>query len=302
MASEELQQILDMLKAAPLREFATVAEQRAGLEAFARPVADDVRCDPVDVNGIPAEWISISGQEPDRTILYLHGGGYVIGSINTHREVVSRIARASGARALLIEYRLAPEHPFPAALDDAVSAYRWLRTQGVPAGEIVIAGDSAGGGLTLATLLALRDASDELPAAGVGISPWTDLAGEGESVVTKAGVDPMVQKAGLDQMARQYVGPDGDVKAPLASPLYAELTGLPPLLLQVGTAETLLDDSTRFAAKAESAGVEVTLEPWEDMFHVWHFFAGMLPEGQQAIDRIGEFVRQRTSGAVGAPA
>ena len=302
MASPELKQILEMMKAAPRPENPTIEEQRAGMEAFARPVAEDVACEPVEVDGIAAEWVSIRGVEPQRTILYLHGGGYVLGSIKTHREVVSRIARASGARALLIDYRLGPENVFPAAVDDAVAAYRWLRGQGVPANEIVIAGDSAGGGLTLATLVALRDAGDELPAAGVGISPWTDLAGEGESMTTNAGVDPMVGKAGLDQMARQYVGPDGDLKHPLASPLHAELAGVPPLLLQVGGAETLLDDSTRFAEKAKAAGVEVTLEEWEDMIHVWHFFAGMLPEGQQAIERIGEFVRQRTSGAVGAPA
>ncbi len=300
MASPELQQILDMMKAAPRAENPTIEEQRAGMEAFARPVADDVRLEPVDVDGISGEWVSIAGAEPQRTILYLHGGGYVIGSIKTHREVVSRIARASGARSLLIEYRLGPENRFPAAVDDAVAAYRWLRAQGTPTNELVIAGDSAGGGLTMATLLSLRDAGDELPAAGVGISPWVDLAGEGESMTTKAGVDPMVQKPGLDQMARQYVGPGGDVKHPIASPLYGELAGLPPLLLQVGTSETLLDDSTRFAAKAKAAGVEVTLEEWEDMFHVWHFFAAMLPEGEQAIERIGEFVRQRTSRPVAA--
>ncbi len=323
MASPELQQILDMMKAAPRAENPTLEEQRAGMAAFARPCPDDVLLEPVDAGGVPAEWTrieesgtragdsgtragdsgtSIDGAEPGRTILYLHGGGYVIGSIATHREVVSRIARAAGARALSVEYRLGPEHVFPAAVDDAVAAYRWLRAQGVPATEIVIAGDSAGGGLTMATLLALRDAGDELPAAGVGISPWVDLAGEGETMVTKADVDPMVQKPGLDQMARHYVGPEGDLKHPIASPLYADLAGLPPLLIQVGTSETLLDDSIRFEAKATAAGVDVTLEQWEDMIHVWHFFAGMLPEGQQAIDRIGEFVRQRTSGAVGAPA
>ncbi|HEX6031663.1 MAG TPA: alpha/beta hydrolase [Tepidiformaceae bacterium] len=300
MASPELQTILDMLNSAPRPENPTVEQQRAGMEAFARPAPEDIVTEAVVANGIPCEWTNVVGARPERTILYLHGGGYVIGSIGTHREVVSRIARSANARALSVEYRLAPEHRCPAAVEDAVAAYRYLRKQGIPASEIVIAGDSAGGGLTVATLLALRDAGDELPAAGVCISPWVDLCGEGESMVTKANVDPMVGKEGLTQMATHYAG--DDLRNPLASPLYGDLAGLPPLLIQVGTAETLLDDSTRLAGKARAAGVDVTLEEWEDMFHVWHFFAGMLPEGQQAIDRIGEFVRQRTGGAVGAPA
>jgi acetyl esterase/lipase len=269
------------------------------MEAFARPCPDDVLLESVDVGGVPAEWTSIKGQAPARTILYLHGGGYVIGSIATHRELVSRIARSGNARALSVEYRLAPEHQCPAAVDDAVAAYKYLREQGIPASQIVIAGDSAGGGLTVATLLALRDAGEALPAAGVCLSPWVDLCGEGESMVTKASVDPMVGEEGLTQMAAHYAGEE--LRNPQASPLYGDLRGLPLLLLQVGTSETLLDDSTRLAEKARAAGVDVTLEEWEDMFHVWHFFAGMLPEGQRAIDRIGEFVRQRTGGAVGAP-
>jgi len=300
MASPELQTILDMLKSAPRPENPTVEQQRAGMEAFARPAPEDIVTEAVVANGIPCEWTNVVGARPERTILYLHGGGYVIGSIGTHQEVVSRIARSANARALAVEYRLAPEHRCPAAVEDAVAAYRYLREQGIPASEIAIAGDSAGGGLTVATLLALRDAGDELPAAGVCISPWVDLCGEGESMVTKASVDPMVGKEGLTQMAAHYAGED--LRNPLASPLYGELGGLPPLLLQVGTAETLLDDSTRLAEKARAAGVDVTLEEWEDMFHVWHFFAGMLPEGQQAIDRIGEFVRQQTARAVTATA
>lgn len=298
MASEQLQQILDMLKSAPRAENPTVLEQRARMEAFARPVPDDVTVTEVDAGGVPAEWISADGHDPQRTILYLHGGGYVIGSRTSHRELVSRIARAAGARALSLEYRLAPEHPFPAAVDDAVAAYKWLLAQGARTGQLVIAGDSAGGGLTVATLLALRDRGIGLPAAGVCISPWVDLTGSGESMTTKADVDPMVQRALLQAMAGHYAA--GDLRAPLASPLFAGLRGLPPLLIQVGTSETLLDDSTRLAAKAKAEGVDVTLEQWEEMIHVWHFFAGMLPEARQAIERVGEFVRQRTAAAVSA--
>jgi acetyl esterase/lipase len=249
------------------------------------------------VDGTPGEWISTPTATNGLTILYLHGGGYVIGSINTHREMISRLARASGARALAIDYRLAPEHPFPAAVEDATKAYRWLLKQGVPSEKIVVAGDSAGGGLTVATLVALRDAGDRLPAAAVCISPWTDLAITGETMVTKADVDPMIRAEDARGGAARYHG-ETDPRHPLVSPLYADLSGLPPMLIQVGTSEVLLSDSTRLAERAEEAAVDVTLEPWEEMIHVWHFFAFMLPEGQQAIERIGEYVRAKVPAAV----
>jgi acetyl esterase/lipase len=192
---------------------------------------------------------------------------------------------------LLIDYRLAPEHPHPAAVEDSTRAYRWLLETGSNPKRMAIAGDSAGGGLTVATLVALRDAGVPLPAAAVCLSPWVDLEGIGESMTTKAAVDPMVQREPLLRMASMYLAGQ-DPRTPLAAPLYADLRGLPPLLIQVGTAETLLDDSVRLAERARAAGVQVTLEPWEDMIHVWQAFAAMLPEGQQAIERIGEFLRQ----------
>jgi acetyl esterase/lipase len=179
-------------------------------------------------------------------------------------------------------------------VEDATTAYRWLLGTGVNPAGVVIAGDSAGGGLTAATLVALRDAGDLLPAAGVCLSPWVDLEGIGESMTSKAEADPMVQRDELLDMAKAYLG-GADPRTPLAAPLYADLRGLPPLLIHVGTAETLLDDATRLAARARAAGVDVTLEPWEDMIHVWHFMASILPEGQQAIDRIGEFIFERVS-------
>jgi len=293
MASEELQTIIGMLRARTMSGEPSVAEMRAGIEmlvnVFALP--SDVTREPVDAGGVAAEWISTPGAVADRVILYLHGGGYVIGSINTHRELASRMSRAAAARVLLIDYRLAPEHPHPAAVEDAVAAYRWLLSTGVSASRCAIGGDSAGGGLTVATLVALRDRGVPLPAAGVCLSPWVDLEGSGESMTTKAAVDPMVQRDGLRRMAEMYLAGQPP-RTPLAAPLYADLSGLPPLLIQVGTAETLLDDSTRLAERARKAAVEVHLDPWEDMIHVWQAFP-MLPEAQQAVERIGAFVRQR---------
>jgi len=294
MASKELEQVLEIMRSRPVpEEPPTIQEMRDGMEAAPQfPLEEDVRCEATSILGIPGEWISTPESEEDRVLYYLHGGGYVMGSVNTHRVMISHLARATKARALAIDYRLAPENPFPAAIADATAVYRWLLATNNPK-KMVVAGDSAGGGLTMATLLALRDAGDPLPAAGVCISPWVDMEGLGESMTTKADIDPMVGKDGIVQMGKTYLG-DEDPRAPLASPIYADLTGLPPLLIQVGTAETLLDDSTRLAAKGKEAGVDVTLETWEDMIHVWHSYAPMLPEGQQAIDRIGEFVSKHT--------
>jgi acetyl esterase/lipase len=263
------------------------------------PVPDDVTCEPVDAGGVAAEWIAAPGTDAERMIYYLHGGGYAMGSIKTHREMVSRISRASGARALAIDYRLAPENPFPAAVEDATTAYRWLLSAGVDPARVVIAGDSAGGGLTVATLVALRDAGDPLPAAAVCLSPWVDMEALGESMTTKAEADPSVRREDVLEGAQAYLN-GADPRTPLAAPLYADLTGLPPLLIQVGTAEVLLDDSTRLAERARSAGVDVTLEPWDDMIHVWQSVAAILPEGQQAIDRIGEFVREHVGAKAAA--
>ena len=296
MPSAEFATVSQMLRSRPVPQSRpTPQEMRAGFEAMTGlfPVADDVACEAVDAGGVPAEWIRPPGAAADRAILYLHGGGYVIGSINTHRDLVSRVARAAGAPGLSVEYRLAPEHPHPAAVEDSTAAYRWLLAQGVPAERVVVAGDSAGGGLTVATLLALRDAGDPLPAAAVCLSPWVDLEVLGESMTTKADTDPMIQREGLLEMARAYLG-EASPQTPLAAPLHADLERLPPLLIQVGTAEMLLDDSTRLAEKARAAGIDVTLEPWEDMIHVFQFFPAM-PEAQQAIERIGEFVRKHVA-------
>jgi len=294
MASEQLNKVIERIKSQPQNPSASMEQRRAGMERISERVPADVICEPVNAGGVPAEWIAAPGAEKDRVILYLHGGGYVVGSINTHRAMVSRIARASNARALAIDYRLAPEHPFPAAVEDTIAAYKWLLAQGYKPGRIVIAGDSAGGGLTIAGLLAIRDAKLPMPAGAVPISPWTDLEGTGESVRTRATRDVMVTQDNLASSAKQYYGTH-DPKDPLVSPVHANFRGLPPMLIQVGDAEILLDDATRVAKSAKAAGVEVELEVWDEMPHVWHVFAKLLPEGQQAIDKIGKFVIARTS-------
>jgi acetyl esterase/lipase len=286
--------IIQVLRSRPVQEGLTFEEMRATFEQETSffQVPADVRCQEVDAGGVPGEWITTPEATADRVMLYLHGGAYTIGSVNTHRELISRLSRAAGVRALALNYRLAPEHPFPAAVKDAVSAYRWLLESGVEPARIVIAGDSAGGGLTVAALVALRDAGGPLPAAGVCLSPWVDLEGIGDSMTAKAEVDPLIEREGLIEMAKAYLG-GADPRTPLAAPLYADLTGLPPLLIHVGTAETLLDDSTRLAERAGCAGVDVVFEPWEDMIHVWHIFASVLPQGQQAVERVGQFIRER---------
>ena len=233
---------------------------------------EDIKPERVGVAGVPAEWIAAPGTADDQVMLYLHGGGYVGGSMRSHRVMLSGLSRASGMRVLGLEYRLAPENPFPAAVEDCIAGYRWLLSHGVSHKNIVIAGDSAGGALTPATLVALRYVGEPMPAAGVCLSPWLDLEGIGESMTTKAEVDPIVQRELLDVLVNLYIG-DRDRRTPLAAPLYADLHGLPPLLIQVGSSETLLDDSTRLAERAKTAGVDVTLEVWEDMIHVWQLFA-----------------------------
>jgi epsilon-lactone hydrolase len=292
LASPELYDLVKRMRARPRPENQTIDQLRAGFVAVSRnfPPGADSSFLPVDASGVAAEWVSTKASNQLPVILFFHGGGYCIGSAQTHRDLVSRLCTAAGARALSVDYRLAPENPFPAALNDGVAAYRWLRSQDVPAKSIVVAGDSAGGGLTLATLLALKEAGDELPAAGICMSPVTDHAKEGESMRTKIDLDPLVHPKSSTAYSQMYLA-GANSKTPLASPLYADLKGLPPLLILVGTCEVLLDDSTRFAAKAKEAGVAVELEVWEEMIHIWPYFAAILPEGRQAIERMGTFIK-----------
>ncbi len=294
MPSEELKTVVEMLRARPLLADASFDEMRAGMAEMTGviPLPEGLATESVLAGGVRAEWISGSGAEEFRVLLYLHGGGYCIGSVDTHRAMIAAISEASSMRALAVDYRLAPEYPHPAAVDDAVAAYRWLLANSVAAERIAIAGDSAGGGLTAATLVALREAGDPLPAAAVLISPWTDLAATGASISERAGADPMIDMRVLARMAEAYAGEAG-TRDPSVSPLYADLSGLPSMLIQVGTAEVLYDDSTRLAELARAAGVEVSFEPWEDMIHVFQAFGGLLPEAGEAIGRIGEFLKDK---------
>lgn len=221
--------------------------------------------------------------------MYVHGGGYVIGSIVSHRHLVTELGRAAGARTLSLDYRLAPEHPFPAAVEDALTGYRFLLTQDFKPGNIAIAGDSAGGGLVVATLLAIKEAGLEQPACGFCISPWVDLEALGNSMISQASVDPMVQKDGLLGMAMAYLN-GANARSPLAAPLYGDLRDIAPLLIQVGAAETLLDDATRLASVAGAVDVEVNLQVWPEMIHVWHFFHPMLGAARHAIKGAGEII------------
>lgn len=258
------------------------------------PVPEIVSISAVNAGGVPAEWVRVSGARPDCRLLYLHGGGYVAGGLPSHRPLAAWISEASRCALLLLEYRLAPEHPFPAALNDALAAFRWMQENGpagkMPTAQSFIAGDSAGGGLTLATMMALRDAGDGLPDAAVTLSAWTDLALTGDSLNSRAPLDPILNPLMMQVLAKAYLA-GTDPYTPLASPLYGDMAGLPSLLLQVSDAEILRDDSTRFAEKARSAGIDVTVQIWPEMFHVWQGLAPLFPEGQQAIDRIGDFLQ-----------
>lgn len=253
-----------------------------------------VNCEAGELGGVAGEWSRHADYSGQRTLLYLHGGGYILGCAQAYRDLAGRLAIAAQATVFAADYRLAPEHLFPAALEDALACYRALIADGVPAGSIVIAGDSAGGGLTLATLIALREAGDTLPAAAVCLSPWSDLTASGETMTSNAKADPMLTPAALDYMAGNYVG-DTDRSDPRLSPYLADLGGLPPLLIHVGSSEILLDDSRRVAQKITSAGGQVTLDIWPGMPHVWHLFAGLIPEGRRAIVKLGEFIERHSN-------
>jgi acetyl esterase/lipase len=296
MTATQLNNLVTLMRERPAPPEKNVAESRTRFEKTATFLggAPDAKCEPVIADGVRAEWVMAPGCDTRRAVLYLHGGGYVIGSINTHRRLAYDISAASGARVLLLDYRLAPEHPYPAAIDDAAAVWRWLLKQGFAANRLAIAGDSAGGGLAIATLANLRDLHLGLPACAVAISPWVDLEALGSSITARASQDPMVQKDGLLWMAGLYLHGTSP-RTPLAAPLHADLQGLPPVLVQVGTAETLLDDSLRIAEKMHAAGVDVRLSIWPNMLHVFPLFAPVLSEGRDGCNEIGNFIRARTA-------
>jgi epsilon-lactone hydrolase len=295
---EKIAALRELRAAAAGQPAPTLAELRAGFDARGDqyPLPDDAVVTEVDAAGVPARWITVPGAEAGRVLLYLHGGGYQVGSFRSHAELASRLGRASGRRVLLAEYRLAPEHPFPAAVDDALAVWRWLRrVPGLSASAVAVAGDSAGGGLAVAMMTALRDGGQDLPAAAVLISPWTDLSCSGASMTERADDDPIFVPDTLRRLAAAYLG-GADPRAPLASPLFARLYGLPPLLIQVGTAELLLSDAEELAKSAAAAGVDVTVQAGEGLPHVYPAMLGV-PEATEATDQAGAFLRDKAGAA-----
>jgi monoterpene epsilon-lactone hydrolase len=298
MPSQAMQDLIDAFrdrqKAGTSQAPPTLEERRASFAPGGRlhPLPDDVLVREVTAGGVPAHWLAAPGADAGRVLLFLHGGGYELGSLRSDGELAARLGRASGMRVLFPEYRLAPEHPFPAAIDDVLAAWRWLRTdQDLSARSIAVAGDSAGGGLAVALLVATRDAGEAMPAAAALMSPTVDLTSSGASMTERAAQDPISTPAMLRQFASDYLS-GADPKTPLASPLFASLSGLPPLLVQVGTADVLLSDSERLAKAAAEAGVDVTLESGDGLPHVFQLMLGT-PEAAEATERIGKFLRAK---------
>ncbi len=269
------------------------AERRQRLDGVGSiwPIADDVTCAAVDLGGVPSEWSVVPGSDPSRVLLFFHGGGYCSGSVLSHRRMVTEAGRAAGARTLAVGYRLAPEHPFPVAFDAAMTAWRFLQKEGIAAAHVAVGGDSAGGGLTIALINRLDEAGGEQPGCAWLASPWTDLTMSGSTLATKDSVDPLIHKGYLGELADAYLPHGLDRKDPRASPLYADLKGFPPTLIQVGSDETLLADATRFAAAAGAADVAVTLEIWPRMIHAWPLWNAHLEPGRRALASVGAFVR-----------
>ncbi|MEM7762464.1 MAG: alpha/beta hydrolase [Pseudomonadota bacterium] len=289
MPSREHEQIVTMLAANASAETLPIEQQRLNMEAVSEmfPLPDDVQVDAVVCNEVVADWISLADSDLSRVVMYLHGGAYTKGSRQTHRELASRIARASGACVLLPEYRLAPEHPCPAGIDDAMACWQWLIAEGYRLDQLAIAGDSAGAGLALALLQTAKAQGIPRPARAALIAPWVDLELAGPSAQAGIVDDPMLQRDRLLADAQHYAG--DDLRRWQASPLYGDLSDLPPMLVQVGGRDLLVSDSTRLAKQAQSSGSDVTLEVEDGLVHVWHFFP-MLPESQSAIARLGAFL------------
>jgi monoterpene epsilon-lactone hydrolase len=273
-------------------------ERRARLDEVGSvwPPAADVKFTEVDIGGVDGEWSIVPGSDEARVLIYFHGGGYCSGSIRSHRRMVSEAGRAAGIRTLAVGYRLAPEHPFPAAFDDALTAWRFVRRQGIAAAHVAVGGDSAGGGLTAALINRLREAGGEQPACTWLVSPWTDLTMSGTTLSSKDAVDPLIHKPYLEELAAAYLPAAIDRKDPRVSPLYADLRGFPPTLIQIGSDETLLDDSVRFAAAAGKANVAMTLEIWPHMIHAWHLWNAHLEDGRRALASAGAFMRAHLHG------
>ena len=291
MAESEIDAIRALLSSKPRPVGLSERRKRLDEVGAVWPVADDVELTLVDVNGIPGEYSIVPGSDASRVLIFFHGGGYCSGSIKSHRRLVTEAGRAARMRTLALAYRLAPEHPFPAAYDDALAAWRFLRDQGIAAAHIAIGGDSAGAGLTLGLIGRLRDRHEELPACAWLISPWTDLTMSGSTLASKAAIDPLIHNEYLTELADAYLPVDLNRKDPRISPLYAAFENFPPMLIQVGSEETLLDDAVRLAARAGAADVAVTLEIWPHMIHAWPLWNAHLEDGRRALASAGLFIR-----------
>lgn len=291
MAEREIDAIRTLLSSKPRP--VGWAERRERLDEVGStwPPASDVTCEAVDCDGVPGEWSIVSGSAPSRVLLYFHGGGYCSGSIVSHRRLVTEAGRAAGTRTLAIDYRRSPEHPYPAAHEDALTTWRFLRKQGIAATRIAVGGDSAGGNLTLGLINRLRAAEAELPACAWLLSPWTDLTMSGATLATKDAVDPLIHHGYLTELADAYAPPTVNRRDPLISPLFADLADFPPLLIQVGSAETLLADATRLADAAGAADVAVTLQIWPHMIHAWPVWNAKLEDGRRALADAGRFIQ-----------
>ena len=298
MSYPELENLIETLRSRP--KVADIDERRKLMNSNANhfPTADDVILETLSLGGVSAEKSCTPADDKEGALLYVHGGGYVIGSLDSHRHTVTEAGRAAGIPAYALDYRLAPETPFPAPVDDTLSAYRALLSRDIKPTRIAIAGDSAGGGLVISALVAIRNAGLPQPACGWSMSPWVDMEAMGESMRTNAPNDPTVQRDVILDYAQHYLA-GADPRSPLAAPIYADLTGIAPLLIQVGAIETLLDDAVRLTQRAASAGVATRLDIWPDMPHVWHLFHPILTAGRKALEDGGEFVRMAI--ANGAP-
>ena len=292
MNEHEIDAIRALLTSKPRPTGWSERRQRIAEVGSVWPVADDVRLEPVNVDGMPGEWSIVPGSDVSRLLIFFHGGGYCSGSIVSHRRMVTEAGRAARTRTLAVDYRLAPEHPYPAAHQDAMTAWRFVRAQGIAPQHIAVGGDSAGGNLTITLINRLRAAGEEQPACAWLASPWTDLTMSGASLETKDHVDPLIHKAYLEELANAYAPATIDRRDPLISPLFADLRGFPPTLIQVGSSETLLDDAVRFARAAGLADVNVTLQVWPHMIHAWPMWNAKLTEGREALEQAGEFVRR----------
>ena len=291
MAQTEIDAVRALLRSKPRPVGWCERRQRLDGIGSVWPVADDVKLEPVDAGGVRAEWSLVPGSDASRVLLYFHGGGYCSGSIVSHRRLVTEAGRAARMRTLAVAYPLAPEHPFPAAYDDALNVWRFLRNQAIPPSQIAIGGDSAGAGLAAALIGRLRDKQEDVPACAWLVSPWMDLTLSGATLATKDAIDPIIHKQYLDELIKAYLPAIVERNDPRVSPLFANLSGFPPMLIQVGSDETLLDDATRLAVRAGASDVAVTLQIWPHMIHAWPLWNAQLEDGRRALAVAGAFIR-----------